>query len=510
MKEIKVYSQIQQLKSQGFKKEPVAKLLHMSKNTVRKYWNMTPDEYVALAEIIRKSHTLAQFEPVILKWLYEHPSMSAAQVHDWLLEHYKIKTAERTTRRLVELLRETHKIKKASIPRSYEAVDELPMGYQMQVDFGQKHLRTPDGQYVKVHFVGFVLSHSRYKWGYFKDKPFTSGELVQSLHGCFDYMGGKPCELVFDQDSIVSVDENYGDIMFTYEFEQFKQSEKLDVYLCRKADPESKGKVESVVKFIKINFLENRFYMGLDLLNQSFEAWLERTGNAKVHGTTKKVPAKVFLLEQEHLRPVLPTKLSVCEESITRSVRKDNTVLYQSNRYSVPQGTFGKDEEVILRIDGEKLVIEQVFGDYVIAEHTISKEKGKLIKLPAHRKDHAQSASHRLHDLCEILGKEYHNYFETMRTLKPRYFKDQSQLVLELVHQHTVTLIKESINYCMSLEIYSATDLRDTVIYLKSQKAEDNLPDVVPTIKTITNPKAAAVITQKRSIKEYERVGGSS
>lgn len=103
-----MYSQIQQLKSQGFKKEPVAKLLHMSKNTVRKYWNMTPDEYVAIAEVIRKSHTLAQFEPVILKWLYEHPSMSAAQVHDWLLDHYKIKTAERTTRRLVELLRETH------------------------------------------------------------------------------------------------------------------------------------------------------------------------------------------------------------------------------------------------------------------------------------------------------------------------------------------------------------------------------------------------------------------
>ena len=101
--------------------------------------------------------------------------------------------------------------------------------------------------------------------------------------------------------------------MFTYEFEQFKQSEKMDVYLCRKADPESKGKVESVVKFIKINFLENRFHMGIDLLNQSFEAWLERTGNAKVHGTTKKVPAKVFLLEQEHLRPVLPTKLSVFE-----------------------------------------------------------------------------------------------------------------------------------------------------------------------------------------------------
>jgi transposase len=507
MKEIKMYSQIQQLKAQGFKKERVAKMLHMSKNTVRKYWDMTPDEYVALAEVIRKSHTLAQYEPVILKWLYEFPSISSAQVHDWLLEHYRIKAAERTTRRLVELLRETHKIKKASTPRSYEAVDELPMGYQLQVDFGQKHLRTPDGQYVKIHFVGFVLSHSRYKWGYFKDKPFTSRELVQSLYGCFNYMGGKPRELVFDQDSIVSVDENYGDIMFTYDFEQFKQAEKIDVYLCRKADPESKGKIESVIKFFKINFLPNRFYMGSDLLNQSFEAWLERTGNAKIHGTTKKVPAKVFLLEQEHLRPVLLTKKSVCEESITRSVRKDNTVLYVSNYYSVPQGTFGKEKEVVLKVDGEKLVIEQVYGDYILAEHTISKEKGKLIKHPAHRKDYEQSARRHLDKLCEILGQEYNNYFETMRTIKPRYFKDQSQLVIDLVGQNELELIKESIEYCRSLDIYSATDLRDTVTYLKSQKAEDKRPDVVPIIHTITNPKAAAVITQKRSIQEYEQVG---
>lgn len=510
MKGLKVYSQIQQLKSNGFKKEPVAKMLHMSKNTVRKYWNMTPDEYIAQAESIRKSHTLAQFEPVILKWLYEHPSMSSAQIHDWLLEHYRIKTAERTTRRLVELLRETHKIKKAATPRSYEAVDELPMGYQMQVDFGQKNLRTPDGQYVKVHFVGFVLSHSRYKWGFFKDAPFTSGDLIRSLYGCFEYMGGKPCELVFDQDSIVSVDENYGDIMYTYEFEQFKQTEKLDVYLCRKSDPESKGKVESVVKFIKINFLENRFYMDIDLLNQSFDAWLERTGNAKVHGTTKKVPAKVFLLEQEHLRPVLSTTGYVGEESITRSVRKDNTVLYLSNRYSVPPGTFGKEDEVALKIEGEKLILEQVFGDYVLAEHTISQGKGQLIKLPAHRVDREQSAARSMNDLCTALGEEYRNYFGRMRTLKPRYFKDQSQLVLELTRQHDVDLIKEAIDFCVSMEIYTATELRDAIVYLKNKTSANSPPEITPAMKMLTNAKAATVVTQKRSIKAYEQAGGLS
>ena len=134
MKGMDMYSNIQQLKQQGFSKRKVSKYLQISRNTVRKYWDMPPGEYVKAAENIRKSHVLGKYEPVILNWLYQFPDMSAAQMHDWLLEHYQIKSGERTTRRFVELLREAHQIKKQSLPRSYEAVDELPMGYQMQVD----------------------------------------------------------------------------------------------------------------------------------------------------------------------------------------------------------------------------------------------------------------------------------------------------------------------------------------------------------------------------------------
>jgi len=68
-------------------------------------------------------------------------------------------------------------------------------------------------------------------------------------------------ELVFDQDSIVAVSENYGDIIYTYEFEKYRKLHRLTNYLCRKADPESKGKVESMVKYVKNNFLPNRFFM---------------------------------------------------------------------------------------------------------------------------------------------------------------------------------------------------------------------------------------------------------
>jgi transposase len=84
--------------------------------------------------------------------------------------------------------------------------------------------------------------------------------MVNAIRSCFEWMGGKPGELVFDQDRLIAVNENYGDIIYTQEFEAFRQSEKLDIYLCRKGDPPSKGRIEAVVKFFKYNFARYRQY----------------------------------------------------------------------------------------------------------------------------------------------------------------------------------------------------------------------------------------------------------
>lgn len=65
-----------------------------------------------------------------------------------------------------------------------------------------------------------------------------------------------PKEVVINQDSIICVSENNGYIIYIYEFEKFRQECGLVVYMCRGADPESKGKIENTVKYIKGNFLE--------------------------------------------------------------------------------------------------------------------------------------------------------------------------------------------------------------------------------------------------------------
>mgnify|MGYP000016624975 FL=1 len=74
---------------------------------------------------------------------------------------------------------------------------------------------------------------------------------------------------------------------------------------CHKADPESKGKVENVVKYVKENFLVARVFRDIDSLNREALEWLERTGNGKVHGTARRVPREEFAVEKSFLIPIM-------------------------------------------------------------------------------------------------------------------------------------------------------------------------------------------------------------
>ena len=138
----------------------------------------------------------------------------------------------------------------------------------MQVDFGQTTLKNVDGTWTKVYVAAFLLSHFRPKYAQCQSRPFTAVDLADACHNCFRYWGGMPREIVFDQDSIVCVSENSGDIIYIYEFEKFRQDCRMEVYLCRGANPESEGKIENTVKFIKGNFLNNRLYVDNEILNR--------------------------------------------------------------------------------------------------------------------------------------------------------------------------------------------------------------------------------------------------
>lgn len=117
-------------------------------------------------------------------------------------------------------------------------------------------------------------------------------------------------------------------------------SEHFQCVFCRKSDPQSKGKVENVVKYIKYNFLRGREFTNMEMLNESAVRWLARTANGLPHGTTKRIPAEAFKDEQPFLAPYVGTPAHPRDGMKEYLVRRDNTINFHSHFYNVPTGTY--------------------------------------------------------------------------------------------------------------------------------------------------------------------------
>ena len=315
-----------------------------------------------------------------------------------------------------------------------------------------------------------------------------------------------PKEVVVDQDTIICVTENNGDIVYTYEFEKFRQECGLEVYMCRGADPESKGKIENTVKYIKGNFLENRLYVDDSILNQSCLEWLERTGNAKRHGTTKKFPVKVFEEEKEYLRP-LPFTPENQGYLIQRRVRKDNTILYNSNRYTVPLGSYHNNPEVLLEIDDCSLRIFTIFHE-PLCEHRLSSGKGNLIQNTNHLRDRSTALDQLQQDLDEQLNHEATEFLCKVRADKPRYGRDQFRLLQTLIDSYNTNQVLDAISFCNNNQLYSTNLVRDYLEHQQRVKSPE-LPMIDLSQIPVDDPKYH-ITTQKRPLEVYAKVGGKA
>ncbi|KRQ85839.1 Integrase core domain protein [Caloramator mitchellensis] len=503
----RLFSEIKNLKENGLKKAQIARYLGVDYKTVTKYFNMTPDEFADINRK-RKSKKLDIYKEQILEWLNTYHDLSSAQVTDWLKERYgNIPCTERTVRSYVSSLRKEYKIPKKVSKRQYEAVEELEMGFQAQVDFGQIWLNTIDGSRIKLYCFAMVLSHSRMKFAYWQDKPFTTIDFIEAHNRAFEFFGGRTKEIVYDQDRLLAVDENFGDVIYTEEFQKYVDLIKFKIRLCRRYDPESKGKIEAVVKYVKNNFARNRVFEDIDSFNKSCLAWLDRTGNANVHGTIKRIPKEVFTLEKQHLIPVFQKQNSP-KNILTYTVRKDNTLLYKQNRYQLPKGTYEPGKKVNVVIEGEFIKVLDTEKDTLIVKHRLSNERGKLIKLSHPERDRNTELDKLNDEVLNMLGasEEAKIFLKEIRKEKARYFRDQLGLIKKAVEEIDAEIINKALKYCLERKIYSATIFKEAVEFFNHKEKE-----YTNTEKQKTNPipdKFKNVKPQTRSIKEYANIVG--
>lgn len=315
-----MYHEIKKLSHLGFSSSRIARHLEIDRRTVSKYLSMDEKAFELHFLSLESRHkTLSRYEDFVKQKLTLYPDTSSAQMFDWLKEHYQDlpEVSSRTVYNSVIYVRQKHNLPLEKTVRDYFAVEELPYGKQAQVDFGQYNMRNTDGKRKKVHFFAMVLSRSRMKFVLFNTEPFTAESVCQAHEAAFTFFGGVPLVVVYDQDRTMITDENLGSVILTSGFRQYVKSRGFQTQFCRKSDPESKGKIENVIKYVKINFLTNRAYSNVETLNRQALGWLERTANHLKHHSTKKYPMIEYGIEKQHLQPY-----QLYSGSITRLSRK--------------------------------------------------------------------------------------------------------------------------------------------------------------------------------------------
>ncbi len=477
-----MYHKIKELFGKKYKVIQISRELGKDPKTVRKYLNMNEQEFEQTLKLIQfRQKKLEPYEHFIKERIELCPDCSSAQIDDWLRENHAdmIKVAPKTVFNFVSYVRKRYgltRIKESF--RQYQQVEQLPYGKQTQVDFGQFIMRAIDGKRKKVYFITMVMSRSRYKYIRFTLNPITTRFVVVSMDLGFAFFEGITEEVVFDQDCTLLKDENYGDLLLTEEFSRYVQQRKFKLHFCRKADPESKGKIENVVKYVKQCFLRGRLFNALDVLNEQGLGWLERTGNAKEHSSIRKVPYQEWLIEKAFLAPFTGF-IPLTESENTYHVRKDNVISFKGNMYDIPIGTYqGPGTTVLVKVKERSLEIYNENAQ-LLANHTIALGKGHTVRNTNNQRDTSQKIEHLIEEVSTLFTNQSlaNIFLEHIRKEKPRYVRDQMMLIKKEIAVSDTTLSLKALEYCQNNRLYSATEFCDVLRSYK-QTRENPVADL--------------------------------
>jgi hypothetical protein len=390
-----------------------------------------------------------------------------SSVYDVLEErHGVLPGTQRTLGNYIRMLHDTGAIERTPTDRVRRPEPAVEPGRQCQVDFGQQRINAAETAYI---FVA-VLAHSRARYVAVQDHPFHTLEVLQHLLRCFAYFGGRPRELVIDQDKLMTVSENDGEVIHTTDFRHFLTEQQLEVWLCRKQDPQSKGKVENAVKFVKTSFFSARQFTAVQEIHAPLAQWLTRRANGRICQATGRVPAVV--LEQQERPALRALRASIYDTANTagRDTRKADEmamISFAGNRYSVPAEYAGTTVGVVAT--ATNLMVRDLATGELIARHRIPSAKSQTIVAPHHRVPKGVGADEVYRELAEQVADEsWHHYLARNREHYRRYWKDQAAGLKRLVTASADNreALTRAVQFCLETESFGVGDLTSAFAHL--------------------------------------------
>ncbi len=259
---------------------------------------------------------------------------------------------------------------------------ETAPGDQAQVDWGTFRYQTPQGTKTIYAFV-LVLSWSRAMYVEFVPKADVATFIRCHLHA-FQQLGGIPRRCLYDNAKVVVLGRDAaGEPDWNTRFLDFALRLGFRIQLCHPYRPQTKGRVESGVKYVRGNFWPTTHFTDLADLNRQVQTWVAGIAHQREHGTTHELPAARLDLEQRELTslPAPSTLEPFLREE--RLVGRDGFVQWERSWYGVQWPWVGQTVQVEVG-DGS---VQLWAGDRRLAVHPRALQPGQRFPLPGQWQD---------------------------------------------------------------------------------------------------------------------------
>ena len=337
--------------------------LGISKNTAKKYMEQPVRPHGLKGK--KKGSKLDPYKPLLNQWLQEGIFNCVV-----LTERLREKGYDGGMSILKEYVHPYRPAKSAPAVRRYET----PSGKQAQMDWGLCQYLDQENKLHKVAVFVMILGHSRAKY-----IEFVKRCDLRSLERCmlngFRHFGGIPKEVLTDNMKTVVTGREAGKVLWNTQFADFAAEMGFVPKVCQVRRPQTKGKVERLVRYVKENFFPGRSFSDLEDLNQQALEWC-RKADSKPHGTTGKIPLQE--LAAEELLPLPAEEVQNRYRWESRKVTREGLVSFDGVRYGVPWQYSGK--EVQIRLSGGQVEIYD--GEMLLAKHPVQTRGGNVVWLP--------------------------------------------------------------------------------------------------------------------------------
>lgn len=361
---------IKHLYEQGMKKTEIAKLLGMTRKTVSN--NLKKKNTPKYVRTLNRPSIIEKYKEYMEQRLKQY-NLTGKKIYEEIQ-----KQGYTGGYGMVNIY--TRNIKKDLKSKAFLRFETMP-GEQSQVDWGYlgKIYDKEQRRWINLNCFLMILGYSRTLYIEVFEKADTLSFLKG--HNCaFVYFGGYTREILYDNLKSVVIKRalRAKDSEFNKRFMDFAGYYGFSPILCRPYKPNTKGKVENSVNFVKQNFFNGELFSSLNQVNEKAREWLEKINN-RLHATTKEQP--LVRLKREGLISLQNKNIYDTTEIKYRKVFSDCHFCFEGNRYSVPF-KYANKEVAIKQIDEN---IHILYKNLEIALHQIQpKAQGKYITVDDH------------------------------------------------------------------------------------------------------------------------------